>query len=78
MYHVYSPLGRGFGVHSSGQLLQIDYIKTQIDDKFDYTKIIDSNNFVNPQKLKQYANGCGIDPDILHSIAFPLPNLPKK
>jgi len=77
-YHIYSPLGRGYGVWSSGQLLQIDYIKTQLGGEFDYTKIIDSNNMVNPAKLKQYANGHKIGPTVLNSVAFPAQNPTNK
>lgn len=71
VYHVYSPMGRGYGVWSSGQLLQIDYLKTQLGGQFDYTKVIDSKNMVSPAKLRQYANGYSISPAVLNSVVFP-------
>jgi len=77
-YHIYSPLGRGYGVWSSGQLLQIDYLKTQLGGEFNYKKIIDSDNMVNPAKLQQYANGHKIGPTVLNSVAFPAQNLTNK
>lgn len=77
LYHMYSPVGRGYGVWSSGQLLQIDYLKTQLGGEFDYKKVIDSNYMVNPSKLKQYANGYSISPKVLISVALPA-ETPKK
>jgi len=71
-YQMYSPIGRGYGVWSSGQLLQIDYMKTQLGGEFDYTKVIDSNNMVNPSKLRQYANDNSIGPAVLDSVSFPV------
>ena len=69
---MYSPIGRGYGVWSSGQLLQIDYMKTQLGGEFDYTKIIDSNNMIDPYKLEEYANShAGISPAVFNSY---LPN----
>ena len=54
-YHLWSPLGRGYGVYSSGQLLQIDYLKTKLGSNFDYTQCLDKHKFVDPQKLTTYA-----------------------
>jgi len=71
VYHMYSPIGRGYGAWSSGQLLQIDYVKTQLGAEFDYKKIVDSDNMVDPGKLKQYANNHSIGPTVLNSVAFP-------
>ena len=51
-YHKYSPLGRGYGAWSTGQLVQIDYLKTHLGGEFNYKEIIDSNNMVDPEKLK--------------------------
>jgi hypothetical protein len=55
-YQTYSPLGQGYGVWSSCQNMQIDYIKTRIGGEFDYTKVIDSNKMIDPNKLEQYVN----------------------
>jgi len=77
-YHMYSPIGRGYGVWSSGQLLQIDHMKTHLGGEFDYTKVIDSNNMVNPSKLKQYASNNNIDSGVLNSVAFPALNPANK
>jgi hypothetical protein len=49
-------------------------LKTQLGSEFNYKKIIDSDNMVNPAKLKQYANGYKIDPTVLNSVAFPAQN----
>jgi hypothetical protein len=54
-YHLWSPLGRGYAAYSSSQLLQVDIIKTNLGDKFDYTQCIDSNKFLDPQKIATYA-----------------------
>lgn len=71
-YHTHSPLGRGYGAWSSCQLLQIDYIKTRLGGEFDYTKIIDSNNMIDPYKLEEYANSHPrISPAVFNSY---LPN----
>jgi hypothetical protein len=60
-YHIYSPFGRGYGAWSTGQLVQIDYLKTHLGGIFDYKEIIDQNNMVDPSKLKNYSNKHGID-----------------
>jgi hypothetical protein len=53
-YHKYSPIGRGYGASSTGQLLQIDYLKTLLGSKFDYKQIIDENQMVDPKLLDDY------------------------
>jgi hypothetical protein len=37
-YHKHTFLGRGFGARSSGQLLQVDSIKTHLGSEFKYTE----------------------------------------
>jgi len=54
-YHLYSPLGKGYGAYSSGQLIQVDFLKTQLGGKFDYTECLDSNRFLDPKKIQIYA-----------------------
>ena len=54
-YHIYTPLGRGYGAWSSGQLLQIDYIKTNLGSEFNYKEVVDSNNMLHPNKILSYA-----------------------
>lgn len=54
-YHLWSPLGRGYGAYSSGQLLQVDFMKTKLGGNFDYTQCLDSNKFLDPQKIAVYA-----------------------
>ena len=54
-YHLHSPLGRGYGAYSSGQLIQVDFLKTKLGGNFDYTQCIDSNKFLDPQKMTAYA-----------------------
>lgn len=61
-YNIYSPLGRGYGAWSSGQLIQIDCIKTELGGKFDATKVVDSNGMLDPIKIKQYAKANNISP----------------
>lgn len=45
-YHRVSPIGRGYGAHSTRQLLQIDCIKTKLGSNFDYRDIIDTKSMV--------------------------------
>lgn len=60
-YHLWSPLGRGYGAYSSGQLLQVDFMKTKLGGNFDYTQCLDSNKFLDPQKIAVYAEKNGIN-----------------
>ena len=60
-YHLYSPAGRGYGAYSSVQLLQVDLMKTELCGEFDYTKCVDSNNFLDSKKMSAYAKEEGID-----------------
>ena len=53
-YHKYTFFGRGYGAWSSGQLIQIDYLKTHLGSKFNYKEIIDDDYMIDPQKLKNY------------------------
>jgi hypothetical protein len=59
-YQIYSPIGRGYGVWSSGQIFQIDYLKTQLGGDFDYKELIDQNKMVDPKKLENYAESKNI------------------
>jgi Cytochrome C and Quinol oxidase polypeptide I len=59
-YHKYSPLGRGYGVWSTGQLMQIDYIKTHLGSRFDYKQIVDQDLMVDPGKMKKYVKENGL------------------
>ena len=59
-YHLHSPLGRGYGAHSSGQLIQVDFLKTKLGSSFDYTQCIDSHKFLDPQKIENYAEKNGV------------------
>ena len=63
-YHKWSPIGRGYGVWSSGQLLQIDYLKTHLGKNFNYHEIIDADKMVDPTKLKMYAQKKTLENDI--------------
>ena len=54
-YHLWSPLGRGYGAYSSGQLIQVDYMKTKLRGDFDYTQCLDSNKFLDQKKIAIYA-----------------------
>lgn len=49
-YHKYSPFGRGFGSYSLINIEQIDIIKSQLGEKFDYTAIINEKKMVDPDK----------------------------
>lgn len=60
-YHLWSPLGRGYGAYSSGQLLQIDFIKTKLGSNFDHTQCLDKHAFIDPQKLAIYAEKNGVN-----------------
>ncbi len=60
-YHLWSPLGRGYGAHSSDQLLQVDILKTHLGSKFDYTACIDEYKYLEPEKIKSYAKQQNID-----------------
>lgn len=72
-YHIYSPLGRGYGAWSTGQLVQIDYLKTHLGGEFNYKDIIDQNNMVNLKKLTNYASSHGIDAKTFFDLAPPKP-----
>lgn len=72
-YHKYSPLGRGYGVWSTGQLLQIDYLKTNLGKNFNYTEIINTDKMVDPTKLKNYAKNNGIDTKTFLDLATSKP-----
>ena len=54
-YHLWSPVGRGFGAYSSGQLLQVDFMKTKLGGNFDYTQCLDSHKFLDPEKIAIYS-----------------------
>jgi len=54
-YHIYTSLGRGYEAWSSGQLLHIDYIKTNLGSEFKYKEVVDSNNMLDPKKILSYA-----------------------
>ena len=60
-YHLWSPLGRGYGAYSSGQLLQVDFLKTKLGSNFDYTQCLDQNKFLDPQKVATYAEKSGVN-----------------
>lgn len=60
-YHKYSFLGRGYGAWSTGQLVQIDYIKTHLGGEFNYKDVVDQNSMIDPKKLKTYAINHGIE-----------------
>lgn len=70
-YNIYSPIGRGYGVWSTAQLLHIDYLKTHLGREFNYHEIIDQDNsMVSPIKLKEYTIEKGIDfkPNVLTTL----------
>lgn len=54
-YYKFSLLRRGYGVWSTGQLLQIDYLKAYLGKNFNYYKIIDIDKMVDSTKLEIYA-----------------------
>ena len=60
-YHLWSPLGRGYGAYSSGQLFQVDFLKTKLGSNFDYTQCVDQNKFLDPQKVATYAEKSGVN-----------------
>jgi len=60
-YHLSSPVGRGYGAHSSMQLLQVDLLKTELGGNFDYHQCIDDKKFLHPQKMQAYSQKCGIN-----------------
>lgn len=60
-YNIYSPIGRGFGVWSSDQLLHIDHLKTHLGKNFNINEIIDENKMVDQIKLENYEKKCGLD-----------------
>ena len=72
-YHKFSPLGRGYGVWSTGQLLQIDYLKTNLGKNFNYHEIIDTDKMVDPTKLKTYAQKNGVNVQTLLDLAISKP-----
>lgn len=74
-YHKYSPLGRGYGAWSSINLVEIDYLKSHLGKKFDYTEVIDTNRMVDPTKLKDYAKNNSID---IKTFLDSTINTPKK
>jgi hypothetical protein len=73
LYHKYTFLGKSYSAWSSGQLLQIDYIKTHLRAKFDSTKIIDQNKRVDPIKFKNYAKNNDFDVKIFMDLAASKP-----
>ena len=60
-YHLYTPLGRGYGAWSSEQLLHIDYLKTRMGGSFDYKEIVDDNKMIDPTKLENYTKKHGFN-----------------
>jgi hypothetical protein len=52
-----------------GQLLQIDYMKTQLGSEFNYKEVIDENNMLDPKKITNYAERNGISTKTLFNIA---------
>lgn len=72
-YHKFSPLGRGYGVWSTGQLLQIDYLRTNLGKSFNYHEIIDADKMVCPTKLKTYAQNNNISVQTLLNLATDKP-----
>jgi len=49
------------GAYSSGQLLQVDFLKTKLGGNFDYNQCLDDNKYLDPQKLVAYAAKYDID-----------------
>jgi hypothetical protein len=54
-YHLWSPLGRGYGAHSTGQLIQVDSMKTKLGSQFDYNQCVDKTNYLDQSKIDAYA-----------------------
>jgi uncharacterized membrane protein len=70
-YHKHTYLGRGYGAWSSGPLLQVDYIKTQLGGEFDYQKVIDQHKMLDPKKIKEYSEQHNISYKNLLSLTKP-------
>lgn len=54
-YHIHTPLGRGYGAHSTVQLRQIDYLKSHLGSKFNYREVVDGGSMLDPEKIAKYA-----------------------
>nr|UXN44307.1 hypothetical protein [Haslea karadagensis] len=72
-YHKYSPIGRGYGAWSTGQLFQVDYIKTHLGGEFNYKDIVDQNNMIEPTKLKSYVKNHNLDIKIFSKLGTTKP-----
>ena len=59
--NIWSPLGDGYGAYSQIQLIQVDVMKCKLGSKFDYNQCIDSNKFLDPEKLDIYAKKNGMN-----------------
>jgi hypothetical protein len=62
-YHKHTYFGRGFGAWSTGQLLEVDYMKTRLGGRFEYKEIVDENLMIDPDKMERYAKEKGISFD---------------
>jgi hypothetical protein len=72
-YQKYSPVGRGYGAWSSGQLIQIDMLKTQLGGEFNYRQVVDHNNMLDPKRIKAYCEQHNISYKNLLANAKPKP-----
>ena len=71
-YHMHTYFGRGYGAWSTGQLLQVDYMKTRLGGNFEYREIVDANRMLDPVKMQKYAQENNITFDApLRSVAKP-------
>lgn len=69
-YHKYSPLGRGYSAWGAGQLYQVDWLASNLGEKFDYKQVIDSNKMLNPQKLTQYSKHHNLDMNAFKAVGL--------
>jgi hypothetical protein len=74
-YHLYSPLGRGYGSHSSMNLFQADVLKGNLGSNFDSSQCVDETRYLEPNKIQAYAkkNNINLEPKLQHqhSMADP-------
>ena len=54
MYHMYSPVGRGYGIHSIQTLAELEHVKGNLGGRFNYKAVIDDKGFIDSKKLKAY------------------------
>ena len=71
-YHIHSPFGKGYGVRTMPQVLQVTYIENTLlsyDMVLDYSWILDNDGYVDSRKLLDFVESVDeLDLDHFHSL----------